>query len=86
MRPLADLIFSILRKLPTDGTFNQVAPVERLRDRQVYPVYSLDLSAATDRLPLSLQRVLMAWIYQLFILKDKESVDLLPKSRRFGEL
>jgi len=60
MRPLADLIFSILRRLPTDGTFNQVEPVDRLKAKQVFPVYSLDLSAATDRLPLSLQKMLMA--------------------------
>jgi hypothetical protein len=58
MAPLHKWIFLRLRMLPTDGTFNQLAPVERLlksfRGRKTW-VASYDLSAATDRLPLALQ-------------------------------
>lgn len=55
--PLHDWLFSILREIPQDGTFDHEAAVYRFRDR-IGPgrkVYSYDLSAATDRLPLILQ-------------------------------
>lgn len=58
MAPLHKWIFLRLRKIPTDGTFNQTAPVERLIKRfqkEGTWVASYDLSAATDRLPLALQ-------------------------------
>jgi hypothetical protein len=58
MAPLHKWIFLRLRKIPTDGTFNQVAPVERLIksfQKKSSWVASYDLSAATDRLPLALQ-------------------------------
>jgi hypothetical protein len=52
--PLHKEIFKLLRRLSTDGTFNQLSPVWALpmtgRD-----YYSFDLTAATDRLPRSLQ-------------------------------
>lgn len=56
-RPLHLKIFSLLRPLSTDGTFNQLAPVHRLLERvgPVPELYSYDLSAATDRLPILLQ-------------------------------
>jgi hypothetical protein len=39
-----------------DGTFNQLRPILRLLNfRKVKGLYSLDLSAATDRLPVRLQ-------------------------------
>jgi len=57
MAPLHKWIFSKLRLIATDGTFNQVAPIERLLGRigDADFVASYDLSAATDRLPLQLQ-------------------------------
>lgn len=58
MSPLHEWIFSKLRRVSTDGTFDQVAPVERLIARMKTDhefVASYDLSAATDRLPLQLQ-------------------------------
>jgi hypothetical protein len=30
MKPIHEAIFTILREIPMDGTFNQTAPVERL--------------------------------------------------------
>jgi len=73
MEPLHKYIFSILRKMPTDGTFNQTEPINNLIEKFGYPkgfvprrtFYSLDLSAATDRLPVSLQKPLISLLYSL---------------------
>lgn len=54
MNPFHEFIFDILRRIPMDGTFDQMAPV-RETSRTCKSAYSLDLSAATDRLPLSIQ-------------------------------
>lgn len=60
LNPLHKWIFSILRRLPMDGTFNQLRPIHRLlKMSKVKGLYSLDLSAATDRLPVSLQGELL---------------------------
>jgi hypothetical protein len=58
MFPLHEWIFGNLRHIPTDGTFNQVRPVKALLKRITGKdqwIASYDLSAATDRLPLSIQ-------------------------------
>jgi len=64
LRPLHDDIYSFLATLPQDGTNNQVGPIKALlkslsvncnvktRGKRLQ---SLDLSAATDRLPVILQ-------------------------------
>jgi hypothetical protein len=73
MEPLHKVLFSILRNFKTDGTFNQVSPVESLISRmQIQGVkvpkttfYSLDLSSATDRLPITLQSPIVALVYNL---------------------
>jgi len=65
--PLHKHLFSILRSVPTDGTFNQLKPVYRLLRRvraRGLPLYSLDLSSATDRLPVSLQARLLDFLVQ----------------------
>lgn len=58
MHPLHEWIFSKLRKISTDGTFDQGRPVasliKRFKGSNEF-VASYDLSAATDRLPLQLQ-------------------------------
>jgi len=57
--PLHAIIFEILRRIPQDGTFDQTAPINLLSSKvskgEVKSLYSLDLTAATDRLPVSLQ-------------------------------
>lgn len=58
MKPLHDKLFGILGKIPQDGTFDQHAPLANLLNRGK-PLYSLDLSAATDRLPITLQKVIL---------------------------
>jgi hypothetical protein len=58
LRPLHDACFTILKSIPQDGTFDQMQPIHRL---MAYvrvsgaKVYSFDLSAATDRLPILCQ-------------------------------
>lgn len=58
--PLHRFLFAILRRIPMDGTFDQLRPVRRLlRLYRSVPLYSLDLSSATDRLPAVLQARLL---------------------------
>jgi hypothetical protein len=56
MKPLHLGLFKILRSLPNDGTFDQDASVTRcsVKAQEAGKAYSFDLSAATDRLPVSL--------------------------------
>lgn len=57
LRPLHDYLFSILKSLPNDGTFDQQASVNRCFEKSKASgcSFGYDLSAATDRLPLALQ-------------------------------
>jgi hypothetical protein len=48
-------LFKTLGDLPTDGTFDQMYPVHRLLEKGYSRFWCYDLSAATDRLPVSLQ-------------------------------
>lgn len=54
-----------------DGTFNQLKPIERLRASltgvKKYSIFSIDLSAATDRLPIKLQVVLLEELLSLVL-------------------
>jgi hypothetical protein len=57
---LHDALFSFLKKLPNDGTFDQDLAVKRSQVKAAtQEVYSLDLSSATDRLPIALQKDLL---------------------------
>jgi hypothetical protein len=64
LTPLHDTIFHFLAKIPSDGTFDQERLADRVKAMTADPslsIYSYDLSAATDRLPIELQeRVLSA--------------------------
>lgn len=61
LKPLHDSIFSYLRKLPYDGTFDQDGALKRLLANKAdgHKFYSFDLSAATDRLPIDLQEQIL---------------------------
>jgi len=70
LRPLHLYLFKrILRKIPQDGLYDQVAPakklVEEMRERKLSRVWSYDLSAATDRLPVELQERLLSSLTSL---------------------
>jgi len=65
LRPLHDWLFSILKEIPQDGTFDQLKPVKRLI-KKVGPdttFYSYDLSSATDRIPIEIQCRLLAAVF-----------------------
>jgi len=57
LKPLHDRIFSILKKIPGDCTFNQGSPRMYLKTG---PYYSLDLTAATDRFPVKFQEFVLS--------------------------
>ncbi|KAG9438895.1 hypothetical protein H6P81_021193 [Aristolochia fimbriata] len=61
IRPIHDWAMSILRLLPTDGTYNQTAPLSRLRGKMHF--LSFDLKAATDSLPVRLSGSLLAGLF-----------------------
>lgn len=44
LRPVHDWAMSVLRRLPTDGTYDQLAPLHRLKGKMV--LYSFDLKSA----------------------------------------
>lgn len=64
LRPLHDYLFGVLRVIPQDCTFDQGSFLDKVKDWSEY--YSIDLTAATDRFPLTVIS---------FVLKG-----LLPKS------
>lgn len=51
LAPVHDWLACVLRKIPMDGTFHQVGPLDLLKGCSG-DVYSIDLKAATDRWPL----------------------------------
>nr|AZJ25096.1 RNA-dependent RNA polymerase [Rhizophagus diaphanum mitovirus 3] len=65
MSPLHNAIFHFLSKIPADGTFDQDAAIARVaaftRDPNA-EVYSYDLTAATDRLPISVQVEILSFL------------------------
>lgn len=80
MAPLHQWIFGILSQLSdVDGTFDQMRPIVRLQNLWANKpkgrtFSSIDLSAATDRLPIALQESLLK-----VILKD-----VVPDSQEFA--
>lgn len=62
MYPLHKNLFHVLSKLPMDGTFDQLKPLERVPYGKV-PIYSYDLSSATDRLPMFIQESILSYAY-----------------------
>nr|QXN75380.1 MAG: RNA-dependent RNA polymerase [Grapevine-associated mitovirus 5] len=63
LKPIHDHIFEILKSIPNDGCFDQIKPLQRLMLKGHKNVFSFDLSAATDRLPILLQTQVMSWLY-----------------------
>jgi hypothetical protein len=62
MRPLHDTLFKLLQSLPNDGTFDQEASFARCVSKASisHCAFGYDLSAATDRLPVRLQTVILS--------------------------
>lgn len=53
LRPVHFFLFTILRQIPQDMTFHQGSFVEHVRKWKSETLYSVDLTAATDRFPIS---------------------------------
>jgi hypothetical protein len=66
-KPLHLSIFSLLRRIEMDGTFDQLSPCKRLVDFYklglIDEFYSYDLSAATDRLPIQIQTDILSVLF-----------------------
>lgn len=65
LSPLHDFMFSVLKLIPNDGTFDQEASIRRSQEKSIIAgcAYSFDLSAATDRLPVSLSGKILSQIF-----------------------
>lgn len=86
--PIHDFLFAFLKGLPNDGTFDQDASCRRAQSKalSVGYAFSFDLSAATDRLPIFLQKDILSvlispkvadlWkhilVNRIYYLRDKE--------------
>jgi len=62
LRPLHKWVFNFLKALPMDGTFDQEKALKRAPFGRL-PLYSYDLSSATDRLPISLQASILSRLF-----------------------
>lgn len=61
LKPVHEFLMDVLKRLPSDGTFNQTGPLKHLVDKEAY--YSYDLSAATDRMPLRCLFYVMEYLF-----------------------
>jgi hypothetical protein len=59
LKPLHDWMFDLLRLIPSDATFDQEGRLKEFCQRGYTDCWSVDLSAATDTIPLELYRALM---------------------------
>lgn len=68
LKPLHDTIFNhVLPGIDQDGTKDQLAPVHKLIHSDPNSLFSIDLSAATDRLPIWLQEAILSfWLGKEF--------------------
>jgi hypothetical protein len=67
MKPIHKALFSVLRAIPNDGTFDQDASVTRcsIKAAESGKAYSFDLSAATDRLPVGLTGNILESLFKI---------------------
>jgi hypothetical protein len=65
LSPLHSALFSLLKAIPNDGTFDQDASVRRCSEKATLSgkAFSFDLSAATDRLPGKLSAKILGVLY-----------------------
>lgn len=61
LRPLHDWVMKVLSTIKMDGTFDQLAPLHRLKGKR--ELYSFDLKSATDLLPVDLSGSLLASLF-----------------------
>lgn len=56
LKPIHDFLFSILKEISSDATFDQSGRVESYFQKGLSPHWSFDLKAATDSIPLALYK------------------------------
>lgn len=56
LKPIHESIFEILKRLPTDATFDQLGKVDEFAKRKYSFIASFDLKAATDLIPQTLYK------------------------------
>jgi hypothetical protein len=78
MQPVHRMLTDILRLLPNDGTLNQNLSYRRAREKSIkYGCsYGYDLSAATDRLPITIQVSILRAVFQFYGIDIPNSVIL----------
>lgn len=61
--PVHEECFRVLRSIPEDGTFKQDEVRSRVKDATLRKgkLYSIDMTACTDRFPASLQMLVLYW-------------------------
>ena len=66
LEPLGDSVYSILKNLPWDCTFDQTKAIPHLQQAIAdgRTVSCVDLSGATDYFPLSLQEHVLRWLFK----------------------
>jgi hypothetical protein len=63
LKPLHQVMFKVLRSIAMDGTYDQISQSSRVAKATTEgPVWSYDLTAATDRLPLIIQSDVMEFL------------------------
>jgi len=63
LNPLHKFLFRVFSKWPMDGTTDQLGPLKRVPFGEHIYIASLDLSSATDRLPVSLQSAILSKLF-----------------------
>lgn len=64
LKPMHDQVFSILKLIEQDGAFDQIKPVKALiKSNTEGKTFCFDLSAATDRFPISVQVDVLSFLY-----------------------
>lgn len=63
LKPLHNSLMGCLRKLETDGTWNQDFQSERIKRLANNHSISFDLTNATDRFPVEIQRLLISELF-----------------------
>jgi len=78
LQPLHKLLSSILKSIPNDGTSDQSESYLRARQKSIKfkCSYGYDLSAATDRLPITLQVSIIAGLLVSIGVNQTDSLKL----------
>lgn len=63
LRPLHDCLMGVLKRLETDGTYDQDDQFERISRLASHESHSFDLTSATDRFPIKLQEIVLSCMF-----------------------